>query len=87
MSTRPLLYSYTYLHIARQTALERQDLSSTYFAHHELASKFIILLYLQAGSRLGLLLSVVQHDAVFSGQHLKRRQVGTRSAIFDAVEP
>ena len=46
-----------------------------------------ILLYLQAGSRLDLLLSVnCMHAAVFSGQHLKCRQVSTRSAVFYATQ-
>ena len=30
-------------HVARQTALERQDLSCTYLAHHDLESKFVIV--------------------------------------------
>ncbi len=33
------------LSLARQTALERQDLSSTYLAHHELESKCIFIDY------------------------------------------
>jgi len=32
------------LSLARQTALERQDLSRTYLAHHELESKRIIII-------------------------------------------
>ena len=33
----------TGLKSARQTGLERQDLSRTYLAHHELESKFMII--------------------------------------------
>ncbi len=35
-----------YVHCARQTALERQDLPCTYLAHHELESEFIDMLSL-----------------------------------------
>ncbi len=33
-----------YVHCTRETALERQDLSCTYLAHHELESECIIII-------------------------------------------
>ena len=32
------------MHVARQTALDRKDLSCTYLAHHELESVLIIII-------------------------------------------
>ncbi len=34
------------VHGCRSTTLERQDLSRTYLAHHELESKFIVVIFI-----------------------------------------
>jgi len=54
MSCLPMLY------IARQTALERQDLSRTYPAHHELESDNII--------SLAIILIVIIHSCLCAWQ-------------------
>ena len=43
---------------ARQTALERQDLSCTYPAHHELESEFVIIMMIMIMIKTIIIMSI-----------------------------
>ena len=84
----PVLYCLQYKEwfgppwCARQTALERQDLSCTYLAHHELESVFIIIIIITVAQGGGSRVRVQQHQ--YSAQEKNGLSVSSQNGLWVA---